>query len=81
MYQKERHEFGRPVNTFAMSEVVILDEFVQEVELKGQHIERNPTILDIQAIPEMSESHVSRGTCAASASARAGSASAHRMPR
>ena len=26
--------------------------------MKSQHIERNPTILDIQAIPEMSETYV-----------------------
>ena len=40
VYQKERHEFGRPVNNFAESEVTILDEFlpdqdVERVESKG----------------------------------------------
>ena len=57
VYQKERHEFGRPVNHFTMSDVVVLDEFLPE---KGDyaHIERNPTILDIQAIAPMSETYV-----------------------
>ena len=64
VYQKEWQDFGRPVNTFAMSDVTVLDEFLPDPPLKDQHIERNPTILDIQAIPEMSESHVS---CAAPA--------------
>ena len=58
VYQKERHEFGRPVNTFAPSEVAILDEFLPESEVRSQHIERNPTILDVQAIPELSETYV-----------------------
>ena len=30
VYQKERHEFGRPVNNFAESEVTILDEFLPD---------------------------------------------------
>ena len=62
VYQKERHEFGRPVNHFAPSDVMVLDEFLPE-RADYQHIERNPTILDIQAIPMMSETYVrsSRG--------------------
>jgi hypothetical protein len=60
VYQKERHEFGRPVNTYAMSEVSILEEFGPDPPMRDQHIERNPTILDIQAIPEMSEFYVRR---------------------
>jgi len=55
VYQKERHEFGRPVNTFAPSDVMLLDEFFHEDEQLKQHIERDPTVLDIQAKPEMSE--------------------------
>ena len=58
VYQKERHEFGRAVNTFNETAVTILDEFLQDSDMKSQHIERNPTILDIQAIPEMSETYV-----------------------
>ena len=62
VYQKERHEFGRDTHTFAPSDVYILDEFLPDSDTRAQHIERNPTILDIQAIPEMSETYVS---CAA----------------
>lgn len=58
MYQKERSDFGRPVNTFAPSEVQILDEFFHEDEIFRQHIERNPIELDIQAKPEKSENMV-----------------------
>jgi dynein intermediate chain 2 len=58
VYQKERHEFGRPVNTFAHSDVFILDEFLPDSETRASHIERNPTILDVQAIPELSETYV-----------------------
>ena len=58
VYQKERHEFGRPVNTFAPSDVFILDEFLPDSDMRSAHIERNPTILDVQAIPEMSETFV-----------------------
>ena len=62
VYQKERHEFGRPVNTFGFSEVSILEEFVPEPEIRGNHLERNPTILDVQAIPELSENYVNTDT-------------------
>jgi len=55
VYQKERHEFGRPVNTFAPSDVMLLDEFFHEDEFLQQHIERDPTVLDIQAKADMSE--------------------------
>ena len=70
VYQKERHEFGRDTHTFAPSDVFILDEFLPDSDTRQQHIERNPTILDIQAIPDMSETYVS---CAA--------ADAQRQPR
>ena len=55
VYQKERNEFGRPVNTFQSTECFLLDEFGPDHHIKDQHIERNPSVLDIQAIPEMSE--------------------------
>jgi len=58
VYQKDRSDFGRPVNTFAPSEVMILDEFFHEDEIYRQHIERNPIELDIQAKPEKSENIV-----------------------
>ena len=57
VYQKERQEFGRPVNTFTMSEVIVLDEFLPK-KADYNHIERNPTILDIQAIPTSSQTEV-----------------------
>lgn len=57
-YQKERKEFGRPVNAFAPSEVTVLEEFEHEDELVRNHVERNPTILDIQAKPDMSQQDV-----------------------
>ena len=62
VYQKERHEFGRAVMHFAATEVSILDEFYQDEPTKKDHIERCPTILDIQAIPEMSETFVNTET-------------------
>lgn len=62
VYQKERHEFGRDTHTFAPSDVFILDEFLPDSDLRSQYIERNPTILDIQAIPEMSETYVNTNT-------------------
>ncbi|KAL1522415.1 hypothetical protein AB1Y20_017405 [Prymnesium parvum] len=58
VYQKVRSEFGRPVNGFAPTEAALLDEFPPEKELYGTYIERNPSILDVQAIPEMSEHEV-----------------------
>ena len=61
-YQKERHEFGRAVYHFGFTGSEIIDEFVQDKELLGEHIERSPTILDIQAIPEMSEVYVNTET-------------------
>lgn len=62
MYQKERKEFGRPVNTFAPSDVFIIDEFVPEPELRAAHVERNPTILDVQAMAILSENYVNTDT-------------------
>lgn len=58
VYQKVRNEFGRPVNTFMPSESQLLDEFLPEKELLGSYIERNPSVLDVQAMPEMSEHEV-----------------------
>lgn len=58
VYQKERNEFGRPVHAFQSTECSLLDEFAPDPEMKSAHIERNPSVLDIQAIPEMSETTV-----------------------
>ena len=67
LYQKEREEFGRPVNTFEatlfLPDPVRMNEFAeleleQNPELHSQHVERNPTILEIQAKPELSENYV-----------------------
>ena len=38
VYQKERHEFGRATNTFAMSDVVILDDGELEVVAEGSRL-------------------------------------------
>jgi len=57
-YQKERKEFGRPVNTFKETDVVVLDEFEHDDELFRAHIERDPTVLDIQAKADMSLTEV-----------------------
>jgi len=62
MYQRERNDFGRPCIAFGASETVILDEFLPDQDVRAQHMERNPTVLDIQAISEMSESFVNTET-------------------
>ena len=62
VYQKERQDFGRAVYHFGFTRSDIIDEFLPEPELRPQHIERSPTILDIQAIPDMSESFVNTET-------------------
>ena len=55
-------QFGRAVYQFSTTKADILVEFVQEPDLLKEHTERNPTILDIQAIPEMSEMYVNTET-------------------
>ena len=62
VYQKERKDFGRATNHFAMSEVTVLPEefFPEQGNAELVHIERNPTVLDIEAKPPMSESIVRR---------------------
>ena len=62
VYQKERHDFGRPVNGFGPSEVIVLDEFLPDDIAKGNNIEQNPTHLDIQAVATLSESYVNTET-------------------
>jgi len=57
-YQKERKEFGRPVITFAPSEVTVLEEFEHDDELRALHIERNPSEMNISAKPELSVQEV-----------------------
>ena len=63
VYQKERKDFGRSVHHLAATGSQIMDEFLpDEILLKEQYIERSPTILDIQAIPDMSEVYVNTET-------------------
>ena len=62
VYQKERHEFGRSCHHFSFTSSEVLDEFLQDAECKEMHMERSPTILDIQAIAEMSEVYVNTET-------------------
>ena len=57
-YQKERKEFGRPVNTFAAGDVTVLEEFETDQELFRNHIERNPSVLDLQCKAELSQAEV-----------------------
>ena len=59
VYQKERADFGRATHSFADTEVVILDEFLPEEGKRSEYIERNPTVLDIQAIADLSAVEVS----------------------
>jgi len=42
---------------FASTEVLLVDEFLPE-KADYAHIERNPTVLDIQAIATLSETYV-----------------------
>lgn len=62
VYQKERKDFGRSVIHLSKSNIDIVDEFLGMAELTKEFIERSPTILDIQAIPDMSESYVNTET-------------------
>jgi dynein intermediate chain 2 len=59
VYQKSRREFGRPTMHMADRPAELLDEFAPDPSIKDTQYElRNPTHLDIQAIPEMSEHDV-----------------------
>jgi len=58
VYQKEIKDFGKPVHHFSATGVLEIGSYDPNEELKLEHIERNPTILDIQAIPDQSETHV-----------------------
>lgn len=62
VYQKERHEFGQPVNAFEPSPISLFEEFDQDKDLLTQHIERNPSELNMQARPEYSENYVNTFT-------------------
>lgn len=55
MYQKQRREFGRPANHFQSTEPELIKESWMSIpQNRDAYIERNPTVLEIQAIPEMS---------------------------
>ena len=58
LYQKQRREFGRPCSHFSSTDSVLLEPFLTDERLRDQFIERNPSVLDVQAIPEMSEHEV-----------------------
>jgi len=58
VYQKERSLFGRPTQAFQNTDAFLLDEFAPDPDIKSQHIERNPSVMDVQAKPEMSEHHI-----------------------
>ena len=65
MYQKERREFGRSVNHFSTTEPVPSGSFnedpLEKEKARGEYIERSPTMLEISAIPLMSEAFVNTG--------------------
>ena len=46
------------MNTFAATEPELVEEIEQNKDGMALHVERNPTVLEIQAIPEKSESYV-----------------------
>ena len=63
VFQKVRSEFGRSTHHFASTTSAILEELPKlEAGTVDEHIERSPTILDIQAIPDMSEVYVNTET-------------------
>ena len=58
LYQKTRREFGRAVNTFSTTEPESLGSWPSDAKIKANYVERDPAILELQAIPEMSEHEV-----------------------
>ena len=59
LYQKARREFGRAVNIFSITEPTSLGEWPSDPKIsEASYVERDPTILELQAIPEMSEHEV-----------------------
>ena len=58
LYQKTRREFGRAVNTFSTTEPESLGSWPSDVYVKANYVERDPAVLELQAIPEMSEHEV-----------------------
>lgn len=58
VYQKERREFGRPVGHFATVSPVDLGGFDTAPTKREEYIERNPSSLAVQAVPEQSEHQV-----------------------
>ena len=55
---KERRSFGRSAHHFSKTEPKVLSEFAQDDGMRGGYVVRSPVVLDIQAIPEMSEHEV-----------------------
>ena len=58
LYQKTRREFGRAVNTFSTTEPESLGSWPSDWQIKANYVERDPAILELQAVPEMSEHEV-----------------------
>lgn len=59
VYQKSRREFGRAMLHLSDRPAELCGEFAPDPSIKDTQYElRNPTHLDIQAIPEMSEHDV-----------------------
>lgn len=61
VYQKERRDFGRPTTHFAPSESTDLGGFDCDIGMRDKFIERNPSVMEIQAIPSQSEHQVGHG--------------------
>jgi len=57
-YQRERKNFGRPVNHFSSTEPTVINELAKDVLGMEKYVMRDPTVLNIQAIPSYSESEV-----------------------
>ena len=65
VYMRQRRVFGRPVSHFAMSDPVAAGSFPdsndpdkvmeEKVKMEGQFVVRDPKVLEIEAIPQMSE--------------------------
>ena len=58
LYQRPRREFGRAVNTFSTTQPESCGSWESDVYIKANYIVRDPAILELQAIPGMSEHEV-----------------------
>eukprot|EP00965_Chrysotila_dentata_P216456 6189386-Pleurochrysis_carterae.AAC.1 len=58
LYQKQRKEFGRSCTHFSSTDPHLFEGFVADDRQRDAYVERNPSVLEVQAIPEMSEHEV-----------------------